>query len=108
MYSFSDSAKFYIYNAAINMRLSFEGLNALIIRRLNMTAGINGFFVFFNKRKDRIKVLYCEKDGFCIWYKRLEKGTYILKDIKNYQINRVEFFMLLEGITPRKIQKRKF
>jgi transposase len=56
--------------------------------------------------KDRMKVLYWDNDGFAIWWKRLEKGSFRLLGINQAIIDRREFFMLLEGITPQKIQKR--
>ena len=64
------------------------------------------YFVFVNRVKDRMKVLYWDNDGFAIWWKRLEKGTFRLLGIDRSLIDRKEFFMLLEGITPQRIQKR--
>jgi transposase len=63
------------------------------------------YFVFINRTKDRIKVLYWDADGFSIWWKRLEKGSFRLGIDKNL-IDRKEFFMLLEGIIQKRIQKR--
>lgn len=63
-------------------------------------------FVFLNRGRDKMKVLYFDKDGFAIWYKRLEGGTFSSKSITGETISRTEFFMLLEGITPKHIQKR--
>jgi transposase len=64
------------------------------------------YFVFVNRLRDRMKVLYWDGDGFAIWWKRLEKGSFNLVGNNKDLINRREFFMLLEGIIPRKIQKR--
>lgn len=64
------------------------------------------YFVFVNRAKDKMKVLYWDNDGFAIWWKRLEKGTFRLMGNHKDLIDRREFFMLLEGITPQRIQKR--
>ena len=53
-----------------------------------------------------MKVLYWDGDGLVIWYKRLEKGNFAGKNYRTASINRREFFMLLEGVTPHKIQAR--
>jgi transposase len=52
-----------------------------------------------------MKVLYWDQDGLALWYKRLEKGCFNRKD-NTENITRKEFLMLLEGITPKKIQSR--
>jgi transposase len=69
-----------------------------------LTSG--AYFVFINRTKGKMKVLYWDNDGFAIWWKRLERGSFRLLGIDKSLIDRREFFMLLEGITPYKIQKR--
>jgi transposase len=53
-----------------------------------------------------MKVLYWDGDGLVIWYKRLEKGRFSKKKTDNPIMNRREFLMLLEGITPKRLQAR--
>ena len=53
-----------------------------------------------------MKVLYWDKDGLAIWYKRLEKGSFSSDPTKEEEMSRTEFLMLLEGITPKRLQKR--
>lgn len=87
------------------MRKSFEGLS-LIIEQLFPKELLSGaFFIFFNRSKDHLKVLYWDGDGLAIWYKRLEKGSFSLKE-HAASISRREFLMLLEGVTPKKLQPR--
>jgi transposase len=53
-----------------------------------------------------MKVLFWDGDGFVIWYKRLEKGTFSCKWGSEATLDRRAFLMLLEGITPKRLQSR--
>jgi len=106
MFSISTTSKIFVCKDPIDMRNGFEGLSSAVIKIFDTTIIMGGFFVFFNKRKNLIKVLYWDIDGPAIWYKRLEKGKFLLKKLSNQIIDRKEFVMLLEGITPKQINKR--
>jgi transposase len=64
------------------------------------------FFIFLNRRKDHMKVLFWDQDGFVIWFKRLEKGTFAWKWGKQTVLDRKSFLLLLEGVILKRIQKR--
>ena len=104
MLSLSNDAKIFVYQEPVNMRKSFEGLS-LAIEKMFPDMLFKAFFVFLNKKRDLIKVFYWDGDGFVIWYKRLEKGSFIRKK-DSESITRKDFFMMLEGIQPKRIQKR--
>ena len=105
MLNVSNSARLFLFANPVNMLKSFEGLSALVEEAFPGEL-IKAYFLFINRRRDRIKVLYWDGDGFVIWYKRLEKGTFLQKKDQPSSLNRREFFILLEGITPKKIQTR--
>lgn len=86
------------------MRKSFEGLGAVAEKEYPAKLLTGAFFVFLNKKGDRLKALYWDHDGLAIWYKRLEKGTFFSKI--HGEIDRRGFLMLLEGVTPKRLQKR--
>lgn len=106
MINFSSSAVFYIHKEPINMLNGFEGLSTAIKAKFNNEIKKDSFYLFLNKKKDRIKIIYWDIDGLAIWYKRLEKGKFLLKTIDKKVLNRKEFILLLEGIVPKHIQKR--
>jgi transposase len=69
--------------APIDMRKSYQGLGVLVQNVLNQDPFSSVAFVFLNKKKDRLKILYWHINGFCIFQKRLEKGQFLTVDGSN-------------------------
>jgi transposase len=106
MLTISGNARGFVFGEPINMRKSFEGLCAITEQFLKEEPTSGAFFVFLNRQRNKMKVLYWDNDGFAIWYKRLEKGRFPPQSSEKTAMNRREFFMLLEGIIPKKIGVR--
>ena len=95
----------FLYHDAVSMHRSFEGLSKMVEESFPGKLFTQSLFLFFNRKRNCVKMLYWDGDGFMILYKRLEKGHfYKMRDKRS--LNRREFLMLLEGITPQKLQKR--
>jgi transposase len=88
------------------MRKSFEGLSAIIEELFPQELLSGALFIFLNRRKDHMKVLFWDNDGFVIWFKRLEKGTFVWKWESGNRIDRRDFLMMLEGVVPKRMQIR--
>lgn len=93
------------------MRKSFDGLSGIVqneIRRDPLSAAI---FIFWNRRRNQLKLLHWEGDGFALYHKRLEKGTFELPAVDDGQqvlpIEADHLLLLLKGISLRHIRKRK-
>jgi len=94
-----------------DMRCGFDRL-AQLAREVTGRDPLSGhLFVFRNRRGDRLKILYWDRDGYALWYKRLEKGTFrmpVAKDgATHVELKASELAMLLEGIDLRSIKRRK-
>ena len=96
----------YLYDQAVDMRKSFEGLSRLIESAHPGKLLTGSLFLFLNQRRNLIKILYWEGDGFAIWYKRLEQGTYSGCFHAHKELSRQQFTMLLEGVVPQRLNKR--
>jgi transposase len=70
------SVRVYLCLTPCDMRKSFDSLQALVREQLELDAFAGHLFVFTSRRKDRVKILYWDRDGFAVWSKRLEEGTY--------------------------------
>jgi transposase len=88
------------------MRKSFEGLSALVEQLFPTELLTGALFIFLNRRRDHMKVLFWDNDGLVIWFKRLEKGTFAWKWRDETRIDRRTLLMLLEGVTPKMLQAR--
>ena len=98
-------ARIFLYDKSVDMRKSFEGLSK-IVESLGEEVTSGGYFLFLNRRQDRMKILYWDVDGLALWYKRLEKGSFLRTESGEMQMNRREFLMLLEGVTPKRLNCR--
>jgi transposase len=100
------SQRIYLYPEFVDMRKSFNGLSILVEESFNGKLLAGSYFVFLNKRKTIAKILYWDSDGFAIWSKQLEQGTFkVLKGTKN-RISRRDLTLILEGIEPRRMNLR--
>ncbi len=106
MLTLPGNPRLFLYHHPINMRKSFEGLSALVEQLFPGELLTGAFFIFLNRRQDHMKVLYWDTDGLAVWFKRLEKGRFPRKENEKAQMTRREFFMLLEGVTPKRLQPR--
>jgi len=107
---FPESAiKIWLYNKPTDMRKSFDGLSALVKNKLRESPLSGELFVFINKRKTMIKILYFDRSGYCLWSKRLEQGAFKAKansDIKQ-SLDVTQLKLLLEGIELKNTQQNK-
>jgi transposase len=97
------SVAIFAATASVDMRRSFDGLAELARSQLKLDPGCGAIFVFFNKRRDRIKLLWREGAGDCLLYKRLEHGTFHIPSAlpggtASVAIDARELARILEGI----------
>jgi len=103
--------KIFYCTSPTDMRKGFDTLAALVREFLGRDPLSGDLFLFLSRRRDRIKILYWDVDGFAMWYKRLELGTYRLPrvraDAAGVEIKASELAMLLDGIDLRSVKRRR-
>ena len=105
---FERSRSYYLYDQPTDMRKSFNTLGALVKNQMGLRLLSGAGFIFINRRKTHLKMLMWEGDGFSLYFKRLEVGTYEqIKGLENYQISYEKLLLMLQGIETKKITKRK-
>lgn len=93
----------YLALEPIDMRLSFDRLSGLAKERVGYEARSGALFVFFGRRRDALKVLFFDGSGMCIFYKRLDRGTFKLPeaprpDARHVEVDDATLEALLDGI----------
>lgn len=90
------------------MRKGFDGLSGLVREGLSKDPLGGDVFIFFNKRRTQVKLLVWEKDGFSIYHKRLERGTYELpaNPLKT-ELRNDDLMLILQGICLKSVRRRK-
>ena len=106
------SVRVYLCLTPCDMRRSFDGLHALVREHLELDAFAGHLFVFASRRRDRVKILYWDRDGFALWSKRLEEGTYAMPfgdggAERRREITAQELAALLSGIDLAQAARRK-
>ena len=115
MLSLTGGIRVFVCTQPADMRRSFDGLFGMV-ENIVQQDPLSGFlFVFRNRNRDRLKILFWATDGFVIWYKRLEEGTWQLPtDMKTQsdgevsaEISTEELSLLLGGIDLRSVERRR-
>ena len=110
MIHISDKYRYLLYNSNTDMRKSFHGLAALV--KYNMQCDVlNGdIYIFISKHRNAVKLLRFEGDGFAIFYKRLEKGTFEIpahdKKTDTLLLTDNDLIFILKGISLKAIKYR--
>ena len=111
MLSLPPSVRIFIARDIVDLRKGFDGLSALVIEVIDEDPLSGHLFVFFNRRRDRVKILYWDQSGYWLLYKRLERGRFKVFDQasdkpKSFEMNAKDLALLLDGIDLRGARRR--
>ena len=100
MLNLPSSVRVFAARERVDFRNGFDGLCAIVREQFREDPLSGHLFLFFNRRRDRVKILVWDQNGFWLLYKRLEQGTFerIAGDGEKVEIDRARLAMLLDGI----------
>ena len=104
------AVRIFLCTRPTDLRKSFDGLTGLVQECFGQDPLTGHLFLFLNRRRDRIKILYFDRDGLAIWYKRLEAGSFQMPqavDQDGVELQPAQLAMLLSGIDLRTARQRK-
>lgn len=103
--------RIYLYAQPTDMRSSFDGLCAIVQTEFKRDIRCGDLFLFLNRRLDRAKLMYWDRDGIVIWAKRLEVGTFqrpvLSADANHVVLDVTDLTLLLSGIDLHSAKRRK-
>ena len=104
----ADHPRVFLCLSATDMRRSFDRLSDMVSEHMARDVIAGGIFVFFSRCRSKAKLLYWDNDGYALWYKRLEAGTFKVKLCDNGQeeISAVDLKLLLHGMDLSRIKLR--
>jgi transposase len=111
MLSLPASVRLFVAREATDMRKSFDTLAALVIDVVEEDPQSGHLFLFVNRRRDRLKVLWWDRSGYCLLAKRLEHGQFRVFDRADgtrgaFEMSSSELTLILEGIDLRGAKRR--
>ena len=103
--------RYFLYKENTDMRKSFNGLGGIVVNEVKKDLYSGDVFIFTNKRRDQIRLLVWDRDGFWVCAKRLEEGTFQIPE-NNTDTSAIELkwdtlMMMIEGINFERVSKRK-
>jgi transposase len=102
MLTLPSSVRIYLAATSVDMRRGHDGLVAVVRNQWKLDPYAGHLFVFVGRRSDRCKILYWDRGGFVLYYKRLERGRFRLPqlatDADSVTVDATELAMLLDGI----------
>ena len=111
MLTWPPTVRIFVSTQPTDMRRSFDGLAMMTRGNMGQDPLSGHLFVFFNRRGDRVKIMFWDRSGFCIWYKRLEQGVFRLPqsivNMPNPEVEVADLSLILEGIDLSSARRRK-
>ena len=112
MISLPSSVRVFLHTPPTDLRKGFDALCGLVTTAFGQDPTSGHFFLFVNRRRDRMKILYWDRDGLAIWYKRLEApGTFqipaIVTEAASIEMTPTQLSLILSGIDLKSAQQRK-
>jgi transposase len=111
MLNASHQTRIFLHVPPTDLRKGFDRLAALVEQELRQDPLSGDWFVFRNRRADRVKLLYWMGDGYAIWYKRLEQGTFrfpgVVAGENSLTISATDWAMLLDGVDLSSVRRGK-
>lgn len=104
------SVRIFLCTRSTDLRKSFDGLSGLVQECFGQDPLTGHLFLFLNRRRDRIKILYFDRDGLAIWYKRLEAGSFEMPhtaEPDGIELQQTQLAMILSGIDMTSARQRK-
>lgn len=111
MLHLSPAVKYFLYSQPADMRKGFDSLSGIVSSRMQGQVLDGSVFIFLNRSRTHIKLLHWEGDGFALYYKRLERGTYELPAhdaaCASLPVSYQQLQFMLQGVALKKIEYRK-
>jgi transposase len=110
MISVAPGNRIFVYTQSTDMRKSFNGLSGIVTQHFDVDLFSGHLFVFFNRKRDFVKILMWDQDGLSLWSKRLESGTFekLNRNTEgNFEIDSAELVMMLRGVQIEGSRRRK-
>lgn len=112
MLSWPPTVRVFLCTEPTDMRKGFDSLAQVIESALALDPLSGHLFVFRSRRGDRVKILYWDRDGYALWYKRLEKGTFRFPaapagpPTRGLEVKAADLMMLLDGVDLGSVRRR--
>jgi transposase len=111
MISLPHPVRVFLHTPPTDLRKGFDALSSLMTTAFSQDPTSGHLFLFVNRRHDRLKILYWDRDGLAIWYKRLETGSFqlplITRDATSIEMTPTQLSLILSGIDLHSARQRK-
>lgn len=111
MLHLAGTQRYFLFQGNCDMRKGFDSLSGMVTSLMHHNVLSGDIFIFLNRKHNQVKLLHWEGDGFSIYYKRLEKGTYELPVYSNVsgsiELSHQQLHLILQGISLRHVRIRK-
>jgi transposase len=106
----SEHQRYFVYTGVTDMRKGFDTLAGLVRAEMKLNPMSGDMYIFFNRCRTHVKILLWDRDGFALYFKRLERGTFELPETKSdgsTLITAQTLALILQGIVLSSVKRKK-